>query len=174
MTNGNERVRVVIRSQKFIPTVGKGPILSPIHITKQQYDILKVLGFNVEIVGEKELEKKEVPEMPTKPTEEPEVKEEVVEETTPEVEPEPVVEEKVEEEVVTEPVVEEQPVVTEPVEEVTHEEVAEEGEEEITAEDVEKMERKELRDVLDANEVKYAKNATDEKLKELVLALIEA
>lgn len=46
------RIKVTIDDNKRIPTVGKGPIRTPICITISQYNLLKKLGFNVKEVGD--------------------------------------------------------------------------------------------------------------------------
>lgn len=45
--SNNQRVKVTIENAKRIPGVGKGPIRNPIYITKEQYDLLKRLGYTV-------------------------------------------------------------------------------------------------------------------------------
>jgi exosome complex component RRP41 len=153
-----KRIRVTISDSKLIPTIGKGPIHSPISITEDQYNMLVNLGYKVIKAGDVRVAKIES----AKPVEEPVVEQPVVEVTEDETEVAQ------EEEIV---VVEEEPV----VEVVEEEEVTEEVEEseEVTSytmEDLAEATKKELKAILDEREASYGYNDTLKELKEAVVA----
>jgi hypothetical protein len=150
-----KRIRVTISDSKLIPTIGKGPIHSPISITEDQYNMLVNLGYKVVKAGAVKVAKIE-----TAPVQEPV---EPVVEVTEVIEPEVAQEEEV-------VVVEEEPVVEE--EKVVTEEVAEESDEDVayTMEDLAEATKKELKAVLDKRGVAYGYNDTLKELKEAVVA----
>jgi hypothetical protein len=154
-----KRVRVTISDSKLIPTIGKGPIHSPISITEEQYNMLVNLGYKVVKAGDVKVAKIE----PVTPVAEPVEEEPVVEVT--EVEPEVTQEEEV-------VVVEEEPVVEVVEEEEEATEEVEESEEDVayTMEDLSEATKKELKAILDGREVNYGYNDTLKELKEAVVA----
>jgi hypothetical protein len=162
-----KRIRVTISDSKLIPTIGKGPIHSPISITEDQYNMLVNLGYKVIKAGDVRVAKIES----SKPAEEPAVEQPVVEvaedETEVTQEEEIVV---VEEEPVAE-VVEEEPVI-EVVEEEEATEEVEESEEatSYTMEDLAEATKKELKAILDERKASYGYNDTLKELKEAVVA----
>ncbi|ALN97904.1 hypothetical protein Bp8pS_225 [Bacillus phage vB_BpuM-BpSp] len=136
-----KRIRVTIADKRFIPSIGKGPITSPISITTDQYNLLTQLGYEV-VETERVLPKK----MQAIPVQED--LEEVVEKT----ESDHI--EKVEEAVSEEDL--------EEIEDVVEEESEEESEEETsyTKTDLDKMVKKELIEILDARGIEYKPNDT--------------
>lgn len=148
------RVQVTIPDNKYIPTIGKGPINRPISIFKDQYDMLVRFGFNIKLHEQPKLDKIEkVEEKPVKAVKEAEVTEPVVEEEVAEV-----IEEPVQEEETTEEIVEETPV---------EEEVP--ADETYTMEDLAEATKDELKEILEKRNKKFPYNANLGKLKELVV-----
>lgn len=155
-----KRVRVTISDSKLIPTIGKGPIHSPISITEDQYNMLVNLGYKVVKAGDVKVAKIDS----VKPVEEPVVNEQPVVEVVTEEESEVTEEEEI-------VVVEEEPVVEVVEEEEVTEEV-EESDEDVayTMEDMSEATKKELKAILDKREVTYGYNDTLKELKEAVIA----
>lgn len=165
-----DRIKVIIEDMRRIPTIGKGPIRNPIFITKDQFNLLKLLGYNVIVCDKQQIETFDI-----KPVSNDRVVEEdksveaeeipvVIEDEIVEVESE--VETLESTEVVEETATEEEEVVEELVEEEITEEVVET---EVTL-DIDKLTKKELKAELDAREVKYAYNANVEQLREALRA----
>lgn len=149
-----KRIKVTIEDMKWIPSIGKGPVRNPISITHDQYNLLKLLGFNV-IPYEEKIKVQPI-ELPKKnKLEIPEVEEEIVEEVQEE-------SQEVEEEIVGEEIPEMEEVAEE-VQEI--EEVIEEVKETL---DVNSMTKKQLKAELDSRNISYAYNATAEQLKKLL------
>jgi hypothetical protein len=162
-----DRVKVVIEDIRRIPTIGKGPIRNPIYITKEQYSLLKLLGYNVIVCEEEKMETFKVEEVVENV-----ITKEPVEEVVEEPKEEEVTTKEPVEEIVTEEVEVEEPVVQETIEEPVEEVVEEPKEEEVTTKeptlDVEKLTKKELKAELDKRKVKYAYNSNVDQLKDLL------
>lgn len=152
----SNKLRVRILSTKFIPTIGKGPILNPIYITREQYNILTILGFNVEIITD--TLKKINPVVNDNIVNEREIKEEIIEEV---IEPfvEEIKEELVEEEVVSiEDFVEEVDSFNETEEVIVYDKAM-----------IKDFTKKQLKEILDTKEIAYAYNSTLIDLEKLVI-----
>ena len=48
----NGKVKVKINKTGFIPGIGNGPVLTPIWIPVKQYELLKKLGYDIEVITE--------------------------------------------------------------------------------------------------------------------------
>ena len=155
------KVRVIINDRRFVPTIGKGPVLKPIYITTKIYNLLKLLKYDVSIYKETEsINKFEVEEHEIeKLSEEKESSETEVEDED--------VEEVLEESSETEVELEDEEVleeISEPEEELEELEI-----EEVLEKDINKMTKKELKELLDSKEIKYNYNANVSTLRELLI-----
>lgn len=169
MAENKDLVFVTIDSGAFIPFLNtNGPIKRPVRITRDQYSLLKVAGFRINLVGEEPVKCEPVAPVVTP---EPEILEDVVEEATESEEPVKVDET---EDVIDETVEETDTEVEADVEDdevTTDEEAAEEDyvntiyDEEYLAE----CNRKELKTIIIARGGRVSKNQSLDALRKKIL-----